>query len=48
MITSVVWQKNPEAIASPIENSRSAKDCWIVQLEPRRNSVFFFHKSDTL
>jgi hypothetical protein len=27
IITSVIWQKNPDANASTIENSRNAKDC---------------------
>ncbi|WP_434705202.1 hypothetical protein J3P85_05950 [Pseudomonas sp. Z1-12] len=45
MITSVVWQKNPVAIAAPIEKRRKAKDCRFDRTTPAANLSFSFNKA---
>ncbi|WP_434572263.1 hypothetical protein J3P96_06835 [Pseudomonas sp. R3-56] len=45
MITSVVWQKNPVAIAAPIEKRRKAKDCRFDRTNPAANLSFSFNKA---
>jgi len=43
MITSVVWQKNPVAIAAPIEKRRKAKDCRYDRTTPAAILSFSFN-----